>query len=94
MDSIAATYALLGPVVALFRVVTALASGLLAGVLVTAAYPRDTPEPAAPAAPAAGTGPRPPAWQRMLRHGLVTLPRDTSRALLLKVKTTLTNAEE
>ncbi len=61
IDSIAITYALLGPVVAVFRPIIAFATGLLGGVLVwlfgeaegtvrpTAALRRTAPRPAAPA---------------------------------------------
>lgn len=85
VDSIAATYALLGPVLAVFRVVAALVSGLLAGSLVAAAYPHDAPEPVKADPLVAGPGRPDPAWQRMLRHAFVTLPRDVSRALLLGI---------
>ncbi|MEI8243084.1 MAG: permease [bacterium] len=85
VDSILATYAVLGPVVTLFRVAAAFVSGVLAGGLVAAAYPRDTLEPAAAESGKAGCSARGSAWRRMLRLGFVTLPRDIARPLLLGV---------
>jgi len=81
-DSILATYGVLGPVVACFRVAAAIVSGLLAGGLVTLAYPHDQPEP--PEADDSGSAPQ-PAWRRALRQGFVVLPRDMARPLLLGV---------
>lgn len=86
VDSIVATYALLGPVVTVFRVVTAFMSGILAGGLVVAATRRD---PVAPEINVAEgrtlQGALVPAWRRMISVGLVTLPRDVARPLLLGV---------
>jgi uncharacterized membrane protein YraQ (UPF0718 family) len=97
VDSIAATVALLGPVLTVLRVAAAFVSGVAAGFLAellerkvgpdrTASDPAADPTngptdgPPAPATPPAG-----PAWQRMLRFGLVTLPRDVARPLLAGV---------
>ena len=86
LDSIIVTYAVLGPVVSAFRVVAAFVSGVLAGGLVTCAYPREPPEPVAEeGASCACEHVRVPAWRRMLRQGFVTLPRDVARPLLLGV---------
>jgi uncharacterized membrane protein YraQ (UPF0718 family) len=85
VDSILATYGLLGPVVSIFRVAAALVSGLLAGGLVTAAYPREDAAAAEEEASAGDRAAQPAAWKRMLRHGFVTLPRDVARPLLLGV---------
>ena len=84
VDSILATYAVLGPVVTVFRVVAAFVSGVLAGGLVSAAYPHEAPAPAEEPSGEPST-PRPPVWRRMVRHGLVTLPRDVARPLLFGV---------
>lgn len=86
VDSVIATYAVLGPIVTLFRVVAAFVSGVLAGALVVAAYPQSQSEtPATPDEAGPGADPVKPAWQRMLRLGLITLPRDVARPLLLGV---------
>jgi uncharacterized membrane protein YraQ (UPF0718 family) len=86
VDSIVATYAVLGPVVTVFRVVAAFVSGVLAGGLVTAAYPHDPPRVAAAPDDAVNSPTvAVPAWRRMLRLGLVTLPRDVARPLLVGV---------
>ncbi|MFZ4396136.1 MAG: permease [Kiritimatiellia bacterium] len=86
VDSILATYVVLGPVVSVFRVAAAFVSGLLAGGLVTAAYPREQLAGATEDTPCACQPPvRVPAWKRILRTGFVTLPRDMARPLLLGV---------
>ena len=83
-DSIIATYAILGPVITLFRVVAALVSGIVAGCLILAAYPHEIlPVVAAADTTCTCEKPRIPAWRRMLRFGWVTLPRDIARPLLL-----------
>ena len=89
IDGIAATYALLGPVFALFRPVAALVSGLLGGVLVlllgrSARDPNDDAESLPPCTDSCCTGDRSHgALVRALRYGFVTLPRDLAVALLL-----------
>jgi hypothetical protein len=91
VDSIAATYALLGPVFAAFRPVAALISGLLGGVLVVLLGESKQERAAERVAPPACTeacciGDRSrPALMRALSYGLVTLPRDVGGALLLGV---------
>jgi len=97
VDSIAATYAMLGGVFAVFRPVAALVTGLFGGLLVQAAEHGEDENPAAVAsAGAAGKStactasccdqnPAQPALIRMLRYGLVTLPRDIAWPLLLGV---------
>lgn len=83
VDSIAATWSLLGPVVAVVRMVAAFVSGLLAGILVEWSYPPETPASAKPADP--GAAPLEPWWKRMWEHGFITLPRDMARPLLLGI---------
>ena len=82
VDSIWVTYGVLGPVVACWRVGAALFSGLLTGALVTWAYPRDPPEPAAPESAA---GAPVPIWRQALRQGFMTLPQNLAKPLLLGV---------
>lgn len=86
VDSIVATDALLGPVVTVFRVVTAFLSGILAGGLVAAATRREQEAPVVEATETQTPQGAPvKAWMRMVRVGLVTLPRDVARPLLLGV---------
>jgi len=97
VDSIAATYAMLGGVFAVFRPVAALVTGLFGGLLVQAAD--NSGEENQGAGGSAGTAgkstactaeccdvnPARPTLIRMLRYGLVTLPRDIAWPLLLGV---------
>jgi uncharacterized membrane protein YraQ (UPF0718 family)/copper chaperone CopZ len=101
VDSILITYTMLGPVFAIFRPVVALLTGLIGGGLVEAFVPEEArpvaPKPApapasmvfqmavpAPAAPPARVsfGAR---LRELLTYGLVTLPADLWRALLIGV---------
>ena len=82
-DSIIATYAILGPVITLFRVLAALVSGILAGSLILAAYPLENSDVVAPEPACTCEKPRVPVWRRMMRFGWITLPRDIARPLLL-----------
>ncbi len=90
MDSIAATYALLGPIVAVFRPIAALATGLLGGALVLLLGGSNGRQ--------AGEESPPPCQEecccghraqsapvRALKYGLVTLPRDVAFSLLLGI---------
>jgi uncharacterized membrane protein YraQ (UPF0718 family) len=86
VDSIVATWVILGPVVTVFRVLAALVSGLVAGGLVSAAYPQETAEAGHTRDEACGCCQvHTPVWRRMVQHGLVTMPRDIARPLLLGV---------
>jgi uncharacterized protein len=91
VDSIAATYALLGPVVAVFRPVAALASGMLGGLLVLVAgqsrRQREQDAAGLPRClePCCNDQRRRPALVRALSYGLVTLPRDVAWPLLLGI---------
>lgn len=86
VDSILATYGLLGPLIAVFRPVAAFLSGALTGVLVDRLAP-ETPAPGANESESEiieeTRDPRRPAWLRALRHGFVTLPGDIHRAVLI-----------
>lgn len=80
VDSLAVTYGLLGPVIAVIRPVVAFISGALCGIAVDR-WGGDAPALAGAASvggPAAG-----PAWRRALRHGFFTLPRDIGREVLI-----------
>ena len=103
VDSIAVTWALLGPFLAVYRPLAALVTGFLGGTLV---HFFDREREVAPAgAGTAGAGPRCEApgrsaeglasccepaaavarspWLRAAEYGLVTLPRDIGRALIV-----------
>lgn len=85
-DNILATYGMLGPVIAVFSVIVTLVSGLVGGFL-TDWLDRDTePEPRVPNSTSIITeaaAPKPPWWQRAVRHSFVTLPRDFARSMLV-----------
>ena len=88
VDSIAITYALLGPVFAVFRPIAAIVTGLLGGSLVLAAGNGKSAQPdASPeCTDSCCSGDRArPAWLRALHYGFVTLPRDLVWPLLAGV---------
>lgn len=87
VDSIAVTYALLGPVIAVFRPLAAFLTGVLGGLATNILTP-DDPEPpsgkpAEPCKPCCGNAKRKPntLW-RALHHGFVTLPSDAGASML------------
>jgi uncharacterized membrane protein YraQ (UPF0718 family)/copper chaperone CopZ len=94
VDSIAVTYALLGPFLAVVRPVAALLTGFLGGGLVYA-FDRngDPPAEATPAASCSSasdccdedSGPERKTLGQGLTYGLVTLPRDIGRALIVGI---------
>jgi uncharacterized protein len=90
IDSIFVTYALLGPVFAIFRPIAALASGILGGILVLLFGERNSPATGrpdtAPCTEPCCTGDRSQnvVW-RALRYGFITLPQDVAWALLAGV---------
>jgi uncharacterized membrane protein YraQ (UPF0718 family)/copper chaperone CopZ len=93
VDSIAVTYALLGPFIAVIRPLAAFVTGLVGGVLVHGVGEKDGVESSgdAPAPSCAVTGccDDEPAHRHTfldaLRYGFITLPRDIGRALLIGV---------
>ena len=79
VDSIAVTYALLGPIFAVFRPIAAVISGVMGGAPVLVFGRANSEEADVPPActDACCSGDRAaPAWLRAARHGFVTLPRD------------------
>ena len=91
VDSIAITYALLGPIFAVFRPIAALITGLVGGGLVQLFGEQDGKEQSADGKNPACTEPccadkesRNIVW-RSLHYGFVTLPRDIGAALLIGV---------
>jgi len=87
VDSILVTYSLLGPVLAVFRPLMALVSGVLGGAVVSMVV-REEPREGGPVVrctdeccmPVLGGGGR---VVRALRYGFRTLPRDIAKALLV-----------
>jgi uncharacterized protein len=94
VDSIMVTYALLGPVLAIFRPVAAFITGLIGGLAANTLHSSEgNPGPAPPecheACCAEDTPEDTPAphgrlW-RAFQHGFITLPRDVGKPLLLGV---------
>jgi uncharacterized membrane protein YraQ (UPF0718 family)/copper chaperone CopZ len=88
VDSVFVTYAMLGPIFALFRPVAALITGLLGGSLVHWFEARDAAEAAAPEqcaeACCAERGKR-GVVGRVVRYSLLTLPLDLAGALLIGI---------
>jgi len=89
IDSIGATYSLMGPVFAVFRPLAALLTGILGGTLVQYL---DTPEHATPARTGTAAPGTPHAeisadglCRRVCRYGFLDLPRDIGRSLLLGI---------
>jgi len=91
VDSIAVTYALLGPVFAIFRPLAALLTGIFGGSLVQLFGDTDRDHDAEGSPPDACTEAccegldRHGVLVRALRYGLVTLPRDIGPALLVGI---------
>ena len=88
VDSIAVTYALLGPIFAIFRPIAALVTGVMGGVLVLVFGRANSAEADVPPActDSCCAGDRTaPAWLRAAKYGFVTLPRDLAWPLLAGV---------
>jgi len=91
VDSIAVTYALLGPVFAIFRPLTALFTGLIGGSLVRFFGETDESKAAGHSEPApcdeacCANKERASVLKRIFKYGLVTLPRDIGLAMLIGI---------
>ena len=90
VDSIAVTYALLGPVFAVFRPLTALIIGLFGGALVQStdsseSDDKEASEPPECHEPCCSDGPSRGRLRRIIIYGFVTLPADIGLALLVGV---------
>lgn len=88
IDSIAVTFALLGPIFAIFRPIAAIVSGVLGGALVLIfgrASSAEADVPPACANSCCSGHHRAPAWLRAAKHGFVTMPRDLAWPLLAGV---------
>jgi uncharacterized membrane protein YraQ (UPF0718 family)/copper chaperone CopZ len=85
VDSILATWGMLGPFLALFRPFVALATGMIGGMAVTLTSDEEISSDAVES-DSALLGERPPRTIReVLRYGLVELPRDIAKPLLIGV---------
>ncbi|NQU75266.1 MAG: SO_0444 family Cu/Zn efflux transporter [Planctomycetes bacterium] len=89
IDSIMVTYALLGPVMAVFRPVAAFITGVIGGLSANALHDDDTQEPAQTTCGESccsktATVPHGRLW-RACHHGFVALPRDVGRSMLIGV---------
>lgn len=86
VDSVLATWSLLGPVFAVFRPLAALVTGVVGGGLVAVGDRDDLAETEEVETCSDGCGTMPvegSALSRALRYGFLTLPRDIARALIL-----------
>lgn len=86
VDSIAVTWALLGPIVAVIRPVAAFITGIAGGMVVQAVEPDEETisEPDVECSDSCcDSEVEAPALIRALRYGFVTLPRDIGRALII-----------
>lgn len=88
VDSIAATWGLLGPVFATFRVIVAFATGVLCGAAVEAfTHPARDAANGCNDEKCPSCNPKPGAhrWKQVFSYGFGTLPRDIGRALLVGI---------
>lgn len=89
VDSILATWGMLGPVFGVFRPLVAMITGVIGGVLVDVldrdAAPKRHDKELAGAGAACPAEPKQGALRRILAYGLVTLPRDIARPLLIGI---------
>ncbi len=84
VDSLLITYALLGWVFAIFRMVMAFISGIICGTAVGAVSPKEE-EPAPDCSDACCQPQQKNMVTRMLSYGFVSLPRDIARAMVLGI---------
>jgi len=91
VDSVAVTYGLLGPFLAIYRPIAALITGFLGGALVHT-LDRDSNGETAEVIPGTscnddccGDDVNESRWLRALRYGFITLPRDIGKALLVGI---------
>ena len=88
IDSIAATWGLLGPLFAVFRTLVAFITGVLCGASVEALTTAQD-EPASPPCddqcPSCHPAPKAHRWKQVFSYGFGTLPRDIGKALLVGI---------
>lgn len=79
VDSILATYGMLGPVFAIYRVIVAFISGLAVGSLIDRFGHHDKPQ----TTPSRIPQDTKPSWGASLRYGMVTMPADIAGSLTI-----------
>lgn len=82
VDSFLATYGMLGPVFALYKIVVAFISGILVG-LTADFFDRGKGEKAKPAPPTHSTTETQPTLSQSLRYGFYTMPGELASALII-----------
>ncbi|QHI69006.1 SO_0444 family Cu/Zn efflux transporter [Tichowtungia aerotolerans] len=88
VDSIAATWGLLGPLFAVFRTVVAFITGCICGASVEAfssAQDESPHEACDEHCPSCNPVPKTVRWKQVFTYGFGTLPRDIGRALLIGI---------
>ncbi len=79
VDSILATWGMLGPVFAIYRVIVAFVSGIAVGTLVD----RFGAQEISPASPKSNPHEKKPTWAESLRYGMLTMPADIAASLTI-----------
>lgn len=87
IDSIAATWGLLGPLFAVFRTLVAFITGCICGISVETFTSTETAESGCDDEHCPACNPKKGSqrWRQVFTYGFVTLPRDIGRALLLGI---------
>ncbi len=85
VDSIFATYALMGPVYAVFRPIASFLSGILVGIVTHWQERRETPEPAAAAAAGVNKKERKKSIKEVFVYGFRVIPSEIAKWLILGV---------
>lgn len=87
VDSIAATWGLLGPVFAVFRVIVAFLTGVICGAAVETFTPpaEDTADCTDEHCPACNPASKAHRWKQVFTYGFGVLPRDIGKALLIGI---------
>ena len=88
VDSIAATWGLLGPVFAIFRMAVAFVTGVICGAAVEAFTPQSEEGSTVcddDACPSCNPAPKAHRWTQVFAYGFGVLPRDIGKALLIGI---------
>ncbi len=88
VDSIAATWGLLGPLFAFFRTLVAFITGCICGTTVetfTSAHDEPEREACDEQCPSCNPAPKAIRWKQVFAYGFGVLPRDIGRALLIGI---------
>ena len=79
VDSILATYGMLGPAFAIYRVIVAFISGLAVGMLIDSLGTKEQPKPK----PIPASSDARPTWAASLRYGMITMPAGIATSLTI-----------